>query len=263
MFLYALTAAIALALKAHYSVASARDLRWILAPTAAVVGWLRHEPLRFDAALGWVPDDPHFVIAPACAGVNFMILAFSASVVGFAGRFATVRARCAWLLAMLIGAYVLTIAVNAVRIVIAVALYDADLQHGWLTPERVHRLAGAVIYLGALSAAWLALDRCTAGRGGPRQPLRPSVPLLAYVGMTVVVPCLNGAWRHVDLRYLEHGLSVSLLALVAGLLLSGMRSATSSAQRRGTTALPEPRGARGEADGQSDDPGGRGRARDR
>jgi len=168
MHIYALTGLIALALKAHYSLASARDLGWILAPTALLVGWLRGEPLRFDASHGWVPDSHHFVIAPACAGVNFMILAFCAAVLGFTGRFATTRGRWVWLTAVLVGAYLVTIGVNAIRIVTAVALYDADLHYGWLTAERVHRLAGTVIYLAALSATWLALDRLSGGAAGWR-----------------------------------------------------------------------------------------------
>lgn len=264
MPIYALTGLIALALKAHYSQASARDLGWILAPTALLVGWLRGEPLRFDESYGWVPHSHHFVIAPACAGVNFMILAFGAAVAGFTGRFATSRGRWAWLAAVLVGAYLVTIGVNAIRIVTAVALYDAELHAGWLTAERVHRLAGTVIYLAALCATWLALDRLSAGaagRGRPRRALSPLVPLLAYVGMTVGVPWLNGAFGQFGARYVEHGATVALLALAAGLLLSSMRSATSSPSRRGTAAFPS--AARGEADGQDDDPGGRGRAGDR
>ena len=265
MPIYALTGLIALALKAHYSLAGARDLGWILAPTALLVGWLRGEPLRFDASHGWVPDSHRFVIAPACAGVNFLILAFCAAVAGFTGRFATARGRWAWLAAALVGAYLVTIGVNAIRIVTAVALYDADLHYGWLTAERIHRLAGTVIYLTALSATWLVLDRLSGGAaaagGRRRRSLSPVVPLLAYVGMTVGVPWLNGAWGQFGARYVEHGATVAVLALVAGRLLSSMCSATSSPSRRGTAAFPS--AARGEADGQDDDPGGRGRARDR
>src|SRR5215470_13693147 len=71
-------------LKSYYSRATVADLTWILEPTATVVGWLRQQPLDLAADRGWMPPDGSFVIAPACAGVNFLILVFAFSTVGFA-----------------------------------------------------------------------------------------------------------------------------------------------------------------------------------
>jgi exosortase K len=275
-WIYALGLLIAVGLKAHYSAATADGLSWILAPTAALVGWLRCEPLSFESGLGWVPPDHRFVIAPVCAGVNFMILVFSVSVVGFAHRRrASVARRCAWLAALLCCAYVLTIAVNALRIVVAVWLYDGDVHAGWFTTERVHRLAGTVIYLSALSAAWLALEHVMEGRAlrdraAQRGPFTDGVAALrppfgtmrsnwfllplAYLAMTVMLPLLNGAWRQFGGRFVEHALTVTVLALAAGLLLSTIRSVTSSATGSAT---------KGGADEQGDDLGGRRRAGNR
>src|SRR5262249_32440876 len=73
-------------LKRLYSRAAVEDLGWILTPTARAVGWLRGEALVLNPHTGWVAPDGSYFIAPACAGVNFMILALTVSVLGFSHR---------------------------------------------------------------------------------------------------------------------------------------------------------------------------------
>jgi exosortase K len=191
-------------LKLAYSRASAGDLAWVLVPTARAVGWLRGETLSFSPAAGWA--GPGYVIAPACAGVNFMILVLTVSVLGFSHRLRTRPARLAWWLASLTGAYVLTLAVNTLRIVAAVELYRLGPVAG-LDAGQLHRLLGTVLYLGALLALYAGLDRVFSGHG-----LRVNHGALvvgAYLGMTVVVPLLNG---HPGGRFAEHAMMVSLIA---------------------------------------------------
>jgi exosortase K len=193
-------------LKLAYSRASAGDLAWILVPTARAVGALRGETLSFSPGAGWV--GPGYVIAPACAGVNFMILALTVSVLGFSHRLLSPWARLAWWLASLGGAYVLTLAVNTLRIVAAVELYRLGPVAG-LDPEQAHRLLGTVLYLGALLALYSGLDRVLSGNG-----FRASFGVLvvgAYLGMTLLVPLLNG---HPGDRFAEHAMMVSLIAML-------------------------------------------------
>jgi exosortase K len=201
-------------LKLHYSRASAEDLAWILAPTARAVGWLRSEALTSNPGAGWVAPDGSYVIAPACAGVNFMILVLTVSVLGFAHRLRSPGARLSWWLASLGGAYLLTIAVNTLRILAAVELYRHDV--AWLTPEAAHRLLGTVLYLGALWGAFAVLDGVTTRRAGARSWLLPAVLVPGlYLGMTLVVPLLTGAWREPGGRYAEHAMMVSITTTAA------------------------------------------------
>jgi len=196
-------------LKLAYSRATAEDLAWVLVPAARAVGALRGETLRFipgGPGAGWV--GPGYVIAPACAGVNFMILALTVSVLGFSHRLRSPWARLAWWLGSLAGAYVLTLAVNILRIVAAVELYRLGPVAG-LDPDQLHRLLGTVLYLGALLAVYSGLDRVFSGKG-----FRASFGVLvvgAYLGMTVVVPLLNG---HPGGRFAEHAMMVSLIAML-------------------------------------------------
>ncbi len=199
-------------LKLGYSRGSVEDLSWILAPTAKLVGAFRGESLVAGAA-GWAPPDGLYVIAPACAGVNFLILAFVVSVLGFAGRFRSTRGRLAFWLGALGSAWALTLGVNTVRILAAVELY----RHGsllGLSPQSLHRLLGIVLYLGALWALFALLDRLTERMNGSR---RPALALLlvpgASLGMTLGVPLLTGAFREGGDRFAEHGIMVLLVTM--------------------------------------------------
>jgi len=198
-------------LKLAYSRASAADLDWILEPTARAVGWLRGETLTFSPGAGWVAPDGSYFIAPACAGVNFMILALTVSVLGFSHRLRSPGARLSWWLFSLIGAYAFTIAVNTLRIVASVELHRLGPVAG-LTPGQMHRLLGAVLYLGALWSLFGVLDRLTFQ--GVENGSRLAAGFLvagAYLGMTVVVPLLTG---HPGARYAEHAMMVSLITLL-------------------------------------------------
>jgi exosortase K len=203
-------------LKLYYSRASVEDLAWILVPTARSVGWLRGETLTPGPA-GWVAPDGSYFIAPACAGVNFMIVAFAVSVLGFARRLRSPGQRASWWIASLFGAWALTIAVNTLRILAAVELYRLGPVAG-LTPEQAHRLLGTALYLGALWGVFGWLDRLMESRSTLAAAIL--VPG-AYLGMTVLVPLLNGAFRHAGGEYVEHAMMVSLatMSLLAALFL--------------------------------------------
>jgi len=262
---YLLTVVVAIGLKAHYSRATVSDLSWILAPTAGLVGWVVKQPLRVDPDLGWLPPDGSFVIAPACAGVNFLILVFGLCTLGFAHRVRSARQRGAGLLLVMAAAYLLTIAVNTVRIVIAVGLYQADVYAGWLTPERAHRVAGTVVYLAGLWGAWLTLERlCARGRRDLASSVRLPSGILAgaYIGMTVVLPLANGAWGHYGARFCEHAITVSLVVLSTIPLHSCIRWATSEPVPHAPAGSAGGCGTRGGCHEQADDPGGRRRAGD-
>jgi exosortase K len=209
-------------LKLAYSRASAEDLAWILVPTARAVGWLRGETLALNPGAGWMPADGAYVIAPACAGANFMILALTVSVLGFSHRFRAPLALLGWWLASVAGAYGITLAVNTLRILAAVALYRLGPVAG-LNPEQLHRLLGTVIYLGALSALFAGLDRLTARRGQASWLAAGILVLVLYLGMTLAVPLLNG---HPGGRYAEHAMMVSAVAmlfLAGGFAVAGWR----------------------------------------
>jgi exosortase K len=210
VFLCALGAAFAL--KRFYSTASAADLRFVLAPTTWLVE-VAAGGQRFDwTSGGYLSTERRFLVAPACAGVNFLIVAFASLVLGFVRPSRPAWQNAGILVASAAAAYVTTVLANALRILIAIPLWTHGLSLGWLTGARLHELVGVVVFLGMLLLLHLAAGRFTCA------PAQVWVPLLPYAGMLLVAPLLRGAyarpefWVHAGI--VSAGLLVAAVAVV-------------------------------------------------
>jgi exosortase K len=62
--------------KAAYSVAGPDELRFLTAPTQALVGALRGIDFTWEAGYGYVSLADRLVIAKSCTGVNFLLAVF-------------------------------------------------------------------------------------------------------------------------------------------------------------------------------------------
>ena len=202
--------------KAFYASASPEALRWLLGPTTALVSAL--SGLRFEAepGVGYLSRDLALVIAPACAGVNYLVIAFCALVFGFAPRIERRARRWSWLLAAAVLAYGATLGVNGARIALSIALREAPLPLG-LDGAAAHRLVGIAVYLGSLWLLVFAVARAFARPIAAWQAVL--LPLALYLGVTVLAPLVNGAhahpefWPHAGVVLLASlGLAAALLA---------------------------------------------------
>ena len=115
---------IAFGLKYHYSRAGSDELSWILAPTASVVEHVSGIRFENEARTGFVNHQHRVIIAPSCAGVNFLITAFCMAVFYGIHRLKSRRDKLLWLTFSGMCAYFLTIGVNAVRIILSIYLYN-------------------------------------------------------------------------------------------------------------------------------------------
>ncbi len=143
---YLLVVLIALGLKYHYSRAGSDALIWILAPTATLVELTGGTPFEYEAQAGFVNSDQRIIIAPSCAGVNFLIIAFCMAAFCGLHLFRRQVHKLLWLAASGLNAYFLTIVVNTLRINLSIYMYQLDIYGDWFTPARMHRLTGIVIY---------------------------------------------------------------------------------------------------------------------
>jgi len=217
---------IALGLKAFYSRAGADELTWILAPTAHLAELLTGDPFQRESRAGWISHSHRMILGPGCAGVNFLIIAFAAFFFSFAGKFKRPAGRCAWLAISLSGAYVLTLATNSLRIVAAIQLHEMDIYRGWITPQRVHRAEGVVVYCVALLLGYLIVERSLARLGAPmlrRPSFSPWIPLGWYLGLALGVPLATRAYRGGEGPFLEHSALVLLICLSLALILRAPR----------------------------------------
>jgi exosortase K len=235
----------AAAVKLHYSAADADQLRWILTPTAAAVGLLSGERFEYEAHAGYVNGERSFVIAPSCAGVNFLITSFL--VLSLRRLWGGGARETHWGLipCAALAAYLATLAANAVRIGVALSTRGLPPVVDWLSPDGLHRLEGVSVYFGFLLLLFAAAEKVSP-EGGPSAGQaaglfrRPLFPLLVYYATTLGVPVLNGAHRRgPDFR--EHALFVLLVPLALALAFAALRfyrSHQSARQLRGVKDSP-------------------------
>jgi exosortase K len=209
---------IMLALKHHYSLATADQLNWILAPTAGLLAWLTNAHPVYEYGVGYVDFVRGIIVAPACAGINFLIMTFGMGAffgITRSGRI-TIAGIFRWHGIIFCSAYGYTLMVNVLRIIISMVLYDAPIYTGWLTIARVHRLAGVGIYLTALCLFYLCLRFVTV-RGYrffyPTSTIEEHVlpgwfPLFWYLVGAVGVPLANGFFRQRAPALGEHCITI-------------------------------------------------------
>jgi exosortase K len=150
----AVAAAVVAAGKQYYRAASADELGWILAPTARLVSAVSGGHFVYEAGVGWVDRAATFIIAPACAGLNFAMAAFLALTLGWLGGMRGLRGTAARLAAAAALAYAATLIVNTARIALAIALHKGTIDLGDLDRAEVHRVEGIIVYLGGLCALY-------------------------------------------------------------------------------------------------------------
>ena len=216
-----LVAAIAVTLKLYYSSASADQLRWILAPTTALVELVTGTRFEFESRAGYLSADHSFLIAPSCAGVNFLITAFLLLTVGKLLRERSQKPSWGVIPVKALAAYVATLAANAVRIGIALRLPRAG-ENGLLNHAQLHRTEGIIVYFGFLLLLFAASERglWTSTSTWLRRSL---FPLLLYYVITIGIPLLNGGY-HQGFEFWEHSAFVLLipLFLLAPLVVVGL-----------------------------------------
>jgi exosortase K len=201
----------ALALKLYYSSASANQLRWILAPTTLFVELTSGTSFEFESHAGYISRDRSFLIAPSCAGINFLITAF---LILSARKLLRARSQSnGWGLipAAALIAYLATIVANTVRISIALRLGRLP-EISCLNSDQLHRVEGILVYFGFLLLLFVVSEKMSAGK--PLGLLRQSFfPLLVYYATMLGIPLANGGYRG-GAGFWEHSVFVLLIPLL-------------------------------------------------
>lgn len=231
---YGIGCVLILGLKYFGSRAGFEELEWILAPTArwaALLGGIRFE--RW-AGIGYASVAHRFLIAPSCAGLQFLLIAAAMLLFSFVHRTGTKRAGFCWFFFSVAAAWPLTIFVNGLRIVAAVYLPEMLEEAGffprWLTPEGLHTAIGAAVYFGALLLVYRAADAWFLKRegktaGGPGTD-RYLLPAFWYFFIVLGIPFLNRAGRKDPAGFYSYAfllaavcLPLLLLFRLAGIIL--------------------------------------------
>jgi exosortase K len=146
----AAAALIAWGLKRHYADATADALWWILGPTARLVSATTGATFVMQPGEGYFSREHLFLIEKSCAGVNFMIAAFAMLVVALVHRVGSGVSAARVLGISLLAGYAAAVAVNAVRITVAMWLARHPAALSAFSAADVHRIEGITVYFGGL-----------------------------------------------------------------------------------------------------------------
>jgi exosortase K len=195
-------------LKRHYADAHTDALWWILAPTAHLVGLVTGVAFTAVPGEGYFSAERLFLIAKACAGINFMIAAFAMVAFALLHRVRSIRAGAAVLGVSLVAGYSAAVIVNTLRIVIAMSLAVHPLTLASLTAADVHRLEGIIVYFGGLVLLYELVRRVDRA---PRFARDLALPLASYYAITLAIPLANGAAQAGGRAFVTHALVVLLV----------------------------------------------------
>jgi exosortase K len=202
----------AFTLKLYYSAASANQLRWILAPTTALVELVSGASFEFESHAGYLSSDRSFLIARSCAGVNFLITAFLMLSMRRLVRHREQGRSWRFIPTALTIAYLVTLIANTARITIALRMQKMPAGIGWLSPDQFHRLEGIFVYFGFLLLLFVISEKMDSEKSSGL--LRQSFfPLVVYYATTLGIPLANGAWLQ-GADFWEHSLFVLLVPLL-------------------------------------------------
>ncbi|PID41068.1 MAG: exosortase K [Proteobacteria bacterium] len=216
--------------KRYYSGADSEALAWIIGPTARLVELISGITFTPLAGVGWVSYSHEALIAPSCAGVNFLIILFCMS--SFQIVFSDLPCK-AWLPAIIIGTLAacgVTIVVNGLRIWLSVLLYQADICSGWFSAEMVHRLAGVFIYYLFVCCYYLMIafvlryvsESHVSERMGNRRfrdLIFCLIPLFWYLLFVLGIPFLNRGYQHDPDSFMIHGMVVLVVSILTTMML--------------------------------------------
>lgn len=198
-------------LKLFYSHAAPGDLQWILQPTALIVEMLTGIHFVYNTLEGYCSIDHGIIIAPACAGVNFMIviLCLTASLICKFKQIIKIEQFFVYMMAILIVSYTATLFFNTIRIIIAIECYGAGIQWGYFTQERIHRLIGIVVYFSGACFVYLLAGKYLTERSLKIKIEKYSfylLPLIWYLTIMVVIPLVQGKHTEKSQLFLEHAI---------------------------------------------------------
>ncbi len=214
-------------LKYWYSNAVPDDMHWVLWPLSQLTQFFTNLDFSFDAELGYVNYKTGNIIAPGCSGINFMCITFfMLSVQGI--RKTSGSRLLMWSIMVPCITYGYSMFVNCLRILVSLWLYDSGMAFGYFTADRIHRIAGIVIFYTMLLALYFVTKKMLAQKTGfPADTKNDSqkketypyiLPLLCYLFLTSLVPLVLAADKSSATLW-EHLIFVTALCLVITILV--------------------------------------------
>ncbi|MDL2275232.1 exosortase K [Desulfosarcina sp. OttesenSCG-928-G10] len=228
-----------LAVKGWFSGADAIGLDWLLHPVATVVSLVSGISFFSLDTAGYYNAARNILIAPTCSGLNFFLILVATGGCLAICYLPSPARWLAWAPGIVISAYGIGLVVNAIRILLAIFLYQQAFAIGPFTPTRLHRIEGIVIYTVFLWGFAAILSGCLQKARHRTQEKKPAaffsgyrVPALFSLGcyflFTLVIPLASGAARKSPELFMEHCLTVFFIGgavILGGFVIFRKKSA--------------------------------------
>lgn len=220
------------AIKIFYRTADSDQLSWILAPTTWWVQILSGIPFEKAAQVGYVSHEYRFIIAPSCAGVRFLLIAFVMMIFSFTHKIDTGRNQFCWLGFSAVFAYIATIFVNGIRIWVSIylplVLEDKGVLPGWLTAEQLHTVIGTMVYFSMLFVIYKLAERSCRHFLSDRKTHKNVskhllIPVFWYGVMVLGIPALGRWYRNDWAGFWQYTALVASVCMSIVMLVCGFR----------------------------------------
>lgn len=228
-----------LGIKYSYSKSGSNDLQWILAPTARWAGLLGGLSFENVPDIGYVSHECRFIIAPSCSGVQFMMVSIATLLFSFVHRMKGTKKGLCWTGLSIAAAYLATVLVNGLRIVLAIYvpafIRTHGLHIGGITPEQLHTVIGIAVYFTSLSilyhmAGYISLKIADmpdtdftgllcADTSAGKLVQKFTAPMFWYFAIVLGVPLLNGACANNGKAFAEYALIMAAVCMAVIALL--------------------------------------------
>ena len=200
---YLLGLLMVISLKLYSDQAGSDELIWILRPTAWWTSTLSGFPFTYQQGVGYINHSLRFIIAPACAGLRFLMIACLMLIWSFVHRIDGRKKQLYWTLLSLPASCAVTIFVNGIRITLSIILppYLQNPEHltGRITSGQLHTAIGTQVYFLSLLVLYQAGDKLSEKIGSKkpsnpqkeRSPWTKLLPILWYLGPVLGLPILS------------------------------------------------------------------------
>jgi len=144
-------------LKVFHRVADTELLRFLLAPTNAIIELVTNSNSTFISTSGYFHESLNIVINKSCSGFNFWVLCFIMLTFLVLPFLKNNLQKITAIPVVLIGAFILTILVNASRILFSLFIHE-KLINLLGTKTWLHQAEGTFIYCSFLILIYLGLE---------------------------------------------------------------------------------------------------------
>ena len=205
---------IVLGLKIVHSVADANAFDWILAPTARWVNLLSGIPFVKESQVGYVNHEHQVIIALSCSGIQFLMICLTTLLFSFIHRMDKWIDRFCWLGFSIGFSYLFTVFVNGFRIIFAIPLLKLTIDDSWMTPDRIHMIAGTFVYFISLFIIYQIAEFVSRKMAGiQKKRLNRMPPVFCYLGVTLGFPLVNRLFRNHNENFAEYVLLLTAVCL--------------------------------------------------